>query len=105
MYGPENVTSGASSDLEQASRIARALVKVGHYNLYACPAQKQSLTSLLWRTLLAHQRYGYSDKIGPVAFTDRDEVISPKKLDEIEAEVRGYVLVYSTARPSACAAP
>ncbi|KAI0093664.1 P-loop containing nucleoside triphosphate hydrolase protein [Irpex rosettiformis] len=63
VYGPENVTSGASSDLEHATRVARALVK----------------------------RYGFSEKIGPVAFTDRDEAISPQKLDEIEAEVRGLL--------------
>lgn len=28
VYGPENVTSGASSDLKQATRTARAMVKV-----------------------------------------------------------------------------
>ncbi|KAI0699712.1 ATP-dependent metallopeptidase Hfl [Cytidiella melzeri] len=63
VYGSENVTSGASSDLDKATRTARAMVK----------------------------RYGYSSKIGPVAFTDRDEAISPQKLDEIEAEVRGLL--------------
>ena len=28
VYGPENVTSGASSDLQHATRTARAMVKV-----------------------------------------------------------------------------
>lgn len=33
---------------------------------------------------------GYSEKIGPVYFGDRDTAVSPHKLDEIEAEVRRY---------------
>jgi ATP-dependent metalloprotease len=87
VYGAENVTSGASSDLQHATRTARAMVKVHDRFVFwmyfsACP-------DLV--LFLAHQAYGYSSKIGPVAFTDRDEVISPQKLDEIEAEVRGYV--------------
>lgn len=35
---------------------------------------------------------GYSDKIGPVYFGDRDTAVSPHKLDEIESEVRRFVL-------------
>ncbi|OBZ75445.1 ATP-dependent zinc metalloprotease FTSH 5, mitochondrial [Grifola frondosa] len=64
IYGPENVTSGASSDLQQATRTARAMVK----------------------------NWGYSDKIGPVYYNDREESISPQKKDEIEGEVRSLLI-------------
>ncbi|GJE95145.1 ATP-dependent peptidase [Phanerochaete sordida] len=59
-YGPENVTSGASSDITKATNIARSMVK----------------------------KWGFSAKIGPVYFNDRDGPISPSKQDEIETEVR-----------------
>lgn len=64
IYGPENVTSGASSDLKQATRTARAMVK----------------------------NWGFSDKIGPVYYNDREESISPTKSDEIEGEVRSLLM-------------
>jgi ATP-dependent metalloprotease len=57
IYGKENTTSGASSDLEQATRIARAMVT----------------------------RYGFSDKVGPIALDDE----SGSKLTEIaDTEIR-----------------
>ncbi|KIP08133.1 hypothetical protein PHLGIDRAFT_69783 [Phlebiopsis gigantea 11061_1 CR5-6] len=59
-YGAENVTSGASSDISKATHIARSMVK----------------------------SWGFSQKIGPVYFNDRDGPISPQKQDEIESEVR-----------------
>ncbi|KDQ60825.1 hypothetical protein JAAARDRAFT_31809 [Jaapia argillacea MUCL 33604] len=58
IYGPENVTSGASSDLQKATQTATRMVK----------------------------NWGYSDKVGPVYFADED--ISPSKKIEIESEVR-----------------
>ncbi|KAI0362056.1 ATP-dependent metallopeptidase Hfl [Trametes cingulata] len=64
IYGPENVTSGASSDLQHATRTARAMVK----------------------------NWGYSHKIGPVYLSDREDTISPKKKDEIEDEVRSLLI-------------
>ncbi|KAI0336498.1 ATP-dependent metallopeptidase Hfl [Cubamyces sp. BRFM 1775] len=64
VYGPENVTSGASSDLRHATRTARAMVK----------------------------NWGYSHKIGPVYLSDREDTISPKKKDEIEDEVRSLLI-------------
>ncbi|KAI0831270.1 ATP-dependent metallopeptidase Hfl [Trametes gibbosa] len=64
VYGPENVTSGASSDLQHATRTARAMIK----------------------------NWGYSDKIGPVYLNDREDTISPKKKDEIEDEVRTLLI-------------
>ncbi|KZT11352.1 ATP-dependent metallopeptidase Hfl [Laetiporus sulphureus 93-53] len=64
VYGPENVTSGASSDLKQATRTARAMVK----------------------------NWGFSDKIGPVYYSDREDPISPSKSDEIEGEVRNLLI-------------
>ncbi|KAH9901349.1 ATP-dependent metallopeptidase Hfl [Cubamyces lactineus] len=64
VYGPENVTSGASSDLQHATRTARAMVK----------------------------NWGYSHKIGPVYLSDREDAISPKKKDEIEDEVRSLLI-------------
>ncbi|KAI0780974.1 ATP-dependent metallopeptidase Hfl [Trametes elegans] len=64
VYGPENVTSGASSDLRHATQTARAMVK----------------------------NWGYSHKIGPVYLSDREDTISPKKKDEIEDEVRSLLI-------------
>nr|VWO98631.1 N/A [Ganoderma boninense] len=64
VYGPENVTSGASSDLKRATQTARAMVK----------------------------NWGYSHKIGPVYLNDREDAISPKKKDEIEDEVRSLLI-------------
>ncbi|KAH9951246.1 ATP-dependent metallopeptidase Hfl [Amylocystis lapponica] len=64
IYGPQNVTSGASSDLMNATRTARAMVK----------------------------NWGFSDKIGPVYYNDREDTISPAKSDEIEHEVRSLLI-------------
>ncbi|KAK7693546.1 hypothetical protein QCA50_003115 [Cerrena zonata] len=64
IYGADQVTSGATSDIRKATRTARAMVK----------------------------QMGYSDKIGPVYFGDRDTSVSPHKLDEIEAEVRSLII-------------
>ncbi|CCM02099.1 uncharacterized protein FIBRA_04176 [Fibroporia radiculosa] len=64
VYGADKVTSGASSDLKQATRTARAMVK----------------------------NWGYSDKIGPVYYNDREDAISPSKSDEIEGEVRSLLI-------------
>ncbi|TFY64871.1 hypothetical protein EVJ58_g2334 [Rhodofomes roseus] len=63
VYGPSNVTSGASSDLRHATLTARAMVK----------------------------NWGYSDKVGPVWYGDRD-AISPAKSDEIEREIRDLLI-------------
>lgn len=64
IYGPSNVTSGASSDLQQATRTARAMVK----------------------------NWGFSDKVGPVYYNDKEDEISPARKDEIESEVRGLLI-------------
>jgi len=63
IYGPENVTSGASSDIRQATRTATAMVK----------------------------NWGYSEKVGPVFYNDTEETISPRRREEIEDEVRNLV--------------
>ncbi|KAI0082664.1 ATP-dependent metallopeptidase Hfl [Panus rudis PR-1116 ss-1] len=68
IYGPENVTSGASSDIKHATRTARAMVK----------------------------SWGYSSKIGPVYFNEREDSISPMKQDEIENEVRSLLIAGET---------
>ncbi|THH17804.1 hypothetical protein EW146_g3064 [Bondarzewia mesenterica] len=63
IFGPENVTSGASSDLQHATRVATRMVK----------------------------NFGYSEKVGPVYFNEREEAISPAKREEIESEVRSIL--------------
>ncbi|KAI0727233.1 ATP-dependent metallopeptidase Hfl [Fomitopsis betulina] len=67
IYGPANVTSGASSDLKHATLTARAMVK----------------------------NWGFSDKVGPVWYGDRD-AISPSKSDEIEREIRDLLIAGET---------
>jgi ATP-dependent metalloprotease len=60
VYGPENVTSGASSDIKRATRTAQNMI----------------------------QKWGFSEKVGPVFYNDQDETISPRRREEIEEEVR-----------------
>ena len=64
LHGPENVTSGCSSDLANATGIARAMV-----------------TS-----------FGMSDIIGPVRLSDDWESWSPKLRDMADNEVRDYLI-------------
>lgn len=64
IHGPENVTSGCSSDLANATSVARAMV-----------------TS-----------YGMSDKIGPVRLSDDWESWSSKIRDMADNEVRDFLL-------------
>lgn len=64
IHGPDNVTSGCSSDLANATSMARAMV-----------------TS-----------YGMSDKIGPVRLSDDWESWSPKLRDMADNEVRSFLI-------------
>ena len=90
VYGPENVTSGASSDLQHATRTARAMVKVRHSVAFAFPYRQYGALMFV-PAFHPPQNWGYSHKIGPVYLNDREDTISPKKKDEIEDEVRRYV--------------
>lgn len=64
IYGKENITSGASSDLVRATDIARSMVR----------------------------HWGFSDKVGRVVYREEDAaMISPQKKDEIESEVKRLV--------------
>ncbi|KAF8628321.1 hypothetical protein AX15_003868 [Amanita polypyramis BW_CC] len=58
VYGTENVTSGASSDIRHATRVARSMVKY----------------------------WGFS-KLGPVYYDDRNDNLSSHTKEEIEREV------------------
>ena len=65
-----------------------------------------------WRTprVLMHaisspQNWGYSHKIGPVYLNDREDAISPKKKDEIEDEVRRYVISHVICPRCPCVPP
>ena len=62
IFGADDVTTGASNDLEQATRLARAMVT----------------------------RYGFSDKIGPVAvnYDDQGSNMSTETRAVIEEEVK-----------------
>lgn len=64
IHGPENVTSGCSSDLSNATNVARAMV-----------------TS-----------YGMNDKIGPIKLSDEWDSWSPKIKDLADNEVRSYLI-------------
>jgi ATP-dependent metalloprotease len=79
IFGPENVTSGASSDLRKATATATRMVK-------ASPVVYIKQANMTLSLVL--QNWGYSDKIGPVYLNDREENISMSKREEIESEVR-----------------
>ncbi|KAG1853730.1 ATP-dependent metallopeptidase Hfl [Suillus subalutaceus] len=59
VYGTGGLTSGASSDLQHATRTATAMVK----------------------------KWGFSEKVGPVFYSDQDEAISPATREKIDAEI------------------
>jgi ATP-dependent metalloprotease len=59
IFGPDNVTSGASSDIQQATRLARAMVT----------------------------KYGLSNKVG-IQFFDEKQHLSPHQQEEIDHEVK-----------------
>lgn len=65
MYGKDNVTDGASSDIQNATNIASALVR----------------------------RFGFSTKVGPVSYSDQADGPPPSQetLREIDQEVRGLI--------------
>lgn len=62
IYGAQNVTSGASSDIQTATRTAHSMVK----------------------------HWGFS-KLGPVYYGDRDESLSSRRREEIEEEITRIV--------------
>jgi ATP-dependent metalloprotease len=72
IFGPDEVTSGASSDLKQASELARAMVR-------------------LW---------GYSDRIGPVYHDGKSGQLSAEVSNAIDDEVKA-ILDSSYARARA----
>jgi len=72
VFGPDNVTTGASSDLDQATRLARAMVT----------------------------RYGMSEKVGPAALSYDEAALSPATRAVVEAEVSA-LLAASYARAKA----
>lgn len=63
IYGTENVTSGASSDIKRATETARGMVRY----------------------------WGFSEKVGPVFYGSREDDISPRKREQIEDEVYNLV--------------
>jgi ATP-dependent metalloprotease len=64
VFGDENVTSGAASDIEQATRIAKAMVT----------------------------QYGMSNKLGLVSYRNEDtNDISPDSRSQIEHEIRHLI--------------
>jgi ATP-dependent metalloprotease len=59
IFGPENVTSGASSDIQQATRLAKAMVT----------------------------KYGLGEKVGIMFFDDKEK-LGEESQEEIDKEVR-----------------
>jgi ATP-dependent metalloprotease len=80
IFGAENVTSGASSDLQKATATATRMVKASLSSYMSTVATNDALCR--------SQNWGYSEKIGPVYLSDRQEGISASKREEIESEVR-----------------
>lgn len=73
IFGSDNITTGASNDLEQATRLARAMVT----------------------------RYGFSDKIGPVSinYDDQGASMSTETRALVEEEVKRLTtLAYQRVR-------
>lgn len=65
IYGRDETTSGCSSDLMRATDVATRMIR----------------------------NYGFSDKVGLVAHGDDESIyLSGRKKDEIEGEIRSYVL-------------
>ncbi|EJD05932.1 ATP-dependent metallopeptidase Hfl [Fomitiporia mediterranea MF3/22] len=64
IYGTENISSGASSDIRNATRTASAMVR----------------------------QFGFSDKIGPVFHHENDNTISPQKRELIESEIQRMIV-------------
>ena len=83
VYGPEEVTSGAMSDIRQATNTASAMVRVRR------PPRAQPGIIYLSES---PQQFGYSDKIGPVFHHENDVSISPQKREVIEAEIQRYII-------------
>jgi len=84
IFGAENVTSGASSDLRKATATATRMVKASP----VYPAVYQNGEHDAFSSPPFFQNWGYSDKIGLVYLNDREETISMNKREEIENEVR-----------------
>ncbi|KAH7889699.1 ATP-dependent metallopeptidase Hfl [Phlebopus sp. FC_14] len=63
IYGEEGVSSGASSDLQKATRTATLMVR----------------------------RWGFSDNVGPVFYNDDNGAISPSTGEKIDSEIRGLL--------------
>jgi ATP-dependent metalloprotease len=85
IYGPEDTTTGCSSDLQRATQVAGNMVKVSTpfkaWNNFEADMQPTSL-----------QHYGFSEKIGLVAHSDEDmQYLSGARKDEIESETRRFI--------------
>ena len=66
IFGPDNVTSGAHSDIVKATEVAKRMVR----------------------------HYGMSEKIGPVEYDDEDmQLLSTDTKQIIEGEIKEFVLV------------
>ncbi|KAL4074440.1 peptidase family M41-domain-containing protein [Scleroderma yunnanense] len=63
IYGEGGLTSGASSDLQKATRTATMMVK----------------------------RWGFSEKVGPVYYNDSENVMSPQTREKIDSEIRSIL--------------
>ena len=76
VYGAENVSSGASSDIKNATSTATNMVKV------RCWLQHDANRLTVW----IFQRWGFS-KLGPIFYDNDDASMSPRRKEEIEDEI------------------
>ncbi|QRW16165.1 intermembrane space AAA protease IAP protein [Rhizoctonia solani] len=82
IYGKENVTSGASSDIRAATNLSRRMVKA-----------RELIQTYWWiLTALFVQEYGFSDKVGTVYHGDSDTTPpSPETLRLIDTEIQAFI--------------
>lgn len=75
VYGEGGLTSGCSSDLQKATHTATQMVKV---RIFACHSAADDDLA---------QNFGFSDRVGPVFYSDQNGPVSPQTSEKIDSEI------------------